>query len=92
MPANSFLAPPEVDDYIFDIMSDQRFLKFLKMNNSALQFVQKRLRQCMGPLSKILKEVDALDKNKSSMNVEELKELIEKFILMTVQINVARLF
>lgn len=36
----------------------------------------------MGFLLKIWKEVDVLDKNKLSMNVKELKELIEKFILM----------
>lgn len=62
------------------------------MNDSALKFVQKRLSQCMGPLWKIWEEVDDLDKNKSSMNVEELKELIEKTILMIGQTNVACLF
>lgn len=39
MPANSFLTPPEVDDYISDIIGDQRSLKFLEMNDSAVMFV-----------------------------------------------------
>lgn len=43
MPANSFLTPSEVDDYLPDIIGDQRSLKFLKMNDSALNFVQKRV-------------------------------------------------
>lgn len=57
-------------------------MKFLKVNDSELKFVQKRLGQCMGPLSKIWEEVDDLDKRKSSMNVEELKELIRITILI----------
>lgn len=64
-------------------------MKFLKMNDSELKFVQKRLGQCMGPRSKIWEEVDDLDKRKSSMNVEELKELIKITILMIGQTNVA---
>lgn len=92
MPANSFLTPLEVDDYITDIIGDQRSLKFLKMNDFALKFVQKRLSQCIEPFSKIWEEVDDLEKSKFSMNVEEQKELIEKTILMIGQTNVACLF
>lgn len=48
----------------------------------------------MGPLSKIWEEVNDLNLNKTkcSINVEELKELIEKTILMIGQISVACLF
>lgn len=54
------------------------------MNDSELKCVQKRLSQNMGPLSKIWEEVSDLNLNKTkcSINVEELKELIEKTILM----------
>lgn len=62
------------------------------MNDSALKSRQKRLNLCMGPLTKIWEEVGNLDKKKSSMIVEELKELIEKKILMIGQTNVACLF
>lgn len=64
------------------------------MNDSKLKCVQKRLSQNMGPLSKIWEEVNDLNLNKTkcSINVEELKELIEKTILMIGQISVACLF
>ena len=62
------------------------------MNDNALKFVQKRLGQCMGPLSKIWEEVDDLDKDQSNMKIDELKELVEKTILMIGQTNVACLF
>ena len=92
VPKNSFLEPPQVDEYIGDIISDQKSLKFLRMNDNALKFVQKRLGQCMGPLSKIWEEVDDLEKDQSNMKIDELKELVEKTILMIGQTNVACLF
>ena len=53
IPGNDFfLNPPDVDDYLEDLVADHKSMKILKMHDSSLKFVQKRVSQCMGPLSK----------------------------------------
>lgn len=46
----------------------------------------------MGPLSKIWEEVDDLTRSQSKMNINDLKTLIEKTILLIGQTNFACLF
>ncbi|XP_078330091.1 uncharacterized protein LOC144624336 [Crassostrea virginica] len=93
IPGNDFLNPPDVDDYLEDLVADHKSMKFLKMHDSSLKFVQKRVSQCMGPLSKIWDEIDkAHEGSTSSMEIEEVVNLLEKTILMIGQVNVACLY
>ncbi|XP_062578759.1 uncharacterized protein LOC134240705 [Saccostrea cucullata] len=91
--SNQFLNPPDVDDYLEDLVADHKSMKFLKMHDSSLKFVQKRVSQCMGPLSRIWDEMDkANEGTTSSMEIEEVVNLLEKTILMIGQVNVACLY
>ncbi|XP_061187959.1 uncharacterized protein LOC133195987 [Saccostrea echinata] len=93
IPGNHFVNPPDVDDYLEDLVADHKSMKFLKMHDSSLKFVQKRVSQCMGPLSMIWDEMDkAHEGSKSSMEIEEVVNLLEKTILMIGQVNVACLY
>ncbi|XP_062584288.1 uncharacterized protein LOC134246041 [Saccostrea cucullata] len=93
IPGNQFLNPPDVDDYLEDLVADHKSMKFLKMHDSSLKFVQKRVSQCMGPLSRIWDEMDkAHEGTTSSMEIEEVVNLLEKTILMIGQVNVACLY
>ena len=93
IPANGFLNPPDIDDYIEDLVADHKSMRFLKMHDSSLKFVQKRVSQCMGPLSRIWEELDEAHRgNTSKMEIGEVVELLEKTLLMVGQVNVACLF
>lgn len=93
IPGNEFLNPPEIDDYIEDLVADHKSMKFLKMHDSSLKFVQKRVAQCMGPVSRIWEELDkAHEGHTSTMDIEDVVKLLEKTILMIGQVNVACLY
>uniref|UniRef100_A0A8W8JUE2 Uncharacterized protein n=1 Tax=Magallana gigas TaxID=29159 RepID=A0A8W8JUE2_MAGGI len=93
IPGNEFLNPPEIDDYIEDLVADHKSMKFLKMHDSSLKFVQKRVAQCMGPISRIWEELDkAHEGHTSTMDIEDVVKLLEKTILMIGQVNVASLY
>ena len=82
-----------MDEHITDVIGDQKAFNFLKMNDGACRFVQKRLGKCIGPLSKIWEEVDDIEnKTESKLNIDELRQFIEKTILIIGQVNVAFLF
>ena len=84
VPANGFLTPPDVDDYVEDIINDKRSIKFLKMQDQALKNVQRKVSRCLGPLSQIW---DELDKESSTTNIEQVTELIEKTVVLLGQVN-----
>ena len=68
-------------------------MKFLKMDNSSLKFVQKEVSQCMGPLFSLSDEMHkANEGSTSSMEIEEVVNVLEKTILMIGQVNVACLY
>lgn len=93
IPGNEFLNPPEIDDYIEDLVADHKSMKFLKMHDSSLKFVQKRVAQCMGPVSRIWEELDkAHEGHTSTMDIEDVVKLLEKTIIMIGQVNVACLY
>ncbi|XP_061170663.1 uncharacterized protein LOC133180102 [Saccostrea echinata] len=92
IPGNHFLNPPDIDNYLSDLVADHKSMKFLKMHDSSLKFVQKRVSQCMGPLSRILDEMDKADEgSKSSLEIEVVNFLV-KTKLMIGQVNVACLY
>ena len=94
VPANTFLTPPNVDDYIEDLVNDQKAMRFLRMHDACLRYVQKRIVQCMGSIAKIWHELDACNEGstKSTMDFYDVKELMEKSILLLGQTNVACLY
>lgn len=78
IPGNEFLNPPEIDDYIEDLVADHKSMKFLKMHDSSLKFVQKRVAQCMGPVSRIWEELDkAHEGHTSTMDIEDVVKLLD---------------
>nr|XP_034313074.1 uncharacterized protein LOC117684547 [Crassostrea gigas] len=87
IPGNEFLNPPEIDDYIEDLVADHKSMKFLKMHDSSLKFVQKRVAHCMGPVSRIWED-KAHKGHTSTMDIEDVVKLLEKTILMIGQVNV----
>uniref|UniRef100_A0A8W8IH33 Uncharacterized protein n=1 Tax=Magallana gigas TaxID=29159 RepID=A0A8W8IH33_MAGGI len=84
IPGNEFLNPPEIDDYIEDLVADHKSMKFLKMHDSSLKFVQKRVAHCMGPVSRIWED-KAHKGHTSTMDIEDVVKLLEKTILMIGQ-------
>ena len=46
IPDNAFLNQPDVDDYFKDLVADHKCMKFFKMHDSSLKFVQKRVSTC----------------------------------------------
>lgn len=74
-------------------MADHKSMKFLKIHDSSLKFVQKRVAQCMGPVSRIWEELDkAHEGHTSTMDIEDVVKLLENTILMIGQVNVACLY
>ncbi|KAK3089006.1 hypothetical protein FSP39_000093, partial [Pinctada imbricata] len=97
IPANSFLTPPKVDEYIEDLVNDNKVMRFLRMHDASLKHVQKRIAQCMGPMAKVWHELDSIntdnpEQNQSSMDIFDVKELMEKCILMLGQANASCLY
>ena len=43
IPAYGFLNPPDLDDYMEDFVADHKSISFLKMHDTSLKFVQKRV-------------------------------------------------
>jgi hypothetical protein len=43
VPGNAFLSPPDADEYIEDMVNDNRALWFLKLQDQSLRHVQKKL-------------------------------------------------
>ena len=93
VPANSFLVPPELDDYMEDLIGDRKAFRFLKMQDISLKYIQKKVSNSMGPLSQIWEELDGYQEGATSkMTVPELAELVEKTIVVIGQINTACLY
>lgn len=94
IPVNTFLCPPECDEFIEDMIYDETAMRVLKLQDHSLVQIQKKLSQIMGPLSKLCMEVDSNDfsQTKPSIDMFDLKELIEKTILLIGQTNATCLY
>ena len=94
IPVNTFLCPPEADDYIEDMINDPKAMRFLKLQDHSLKTIQKKVAQVMGPLSKLWVEVDSNNFSdvKPSIDMFEVKELLEKTILLVGQTNATCLY
>lgn len=86
---NEFLNFLEIDDYIEDLVVDYKFMKFLKMYDLLLKFVQKCVVQCMGLVFCIWEELDKVYEGYILiMDIEDVVKLLEKIIFMIGQVNV----
>ena len=66
IPGKNFLNPPNLED----LVANHESMKFLKMHDSSSKFVQKRVSQFMGPLSRIWDDMDkAHECSTSSMEI-----------------------
>ena len=84
VPGSEFFHPPDVHDYLEDLVADHKSIKFLKMNDSSLKFVKVHR-----TLSRIWDEMDkAYEGGTPSKEISEVN-LLEKTILMIGQVNVA---
>ncbi|KAJ8308942.1 hypothetical protein KUTeg_013816 [Tegillarca granosa] len=93
VPNNKFLKPPDIDDYIEDLVGDKKFFSLIKLRAQALKHVQKKLSTCLGPLSVVWNELEsAKHSDRSTMSIDEITELIQKTILMIGQVNTACLY
>ncbi|KAJ8322026.1 hypothetical protein KUTeg_000497 [Tegillarca granosa] len=93
VPNNKFLKPPDIDDYIEDLVGDKKSFSLIKLQYQALKHVQKKLSRCLGPLSVVWNELEsAKHSDRSTMSIDEITELIQKTILMLGQVNTACLY
>ncbi|KAK3106550.1 hypothetical protein FSP39_022449 [Pinctada imbricata] len=68
---------------------------FTKIHDGSIKFIQKRIGQVMGPLTKIWKTVEdgvARKTEESPMGLDELLKLLEKTVTLVGQANVACLY
>lgn len=94
VPANAFCTPPKVDDFVEDFI-DFNAMKFLKMQDKSLTFIQKKIAQIMGPLAKIWQAVDGARKGQeenSEFTVLDMLKLVEQTVVLVGQANATCLY
>ena len=94
VPANDFCAPPNADDFIEDLV-DYNWLKFLKLQDKSLTFIQKKMTQIMGPLAKIWMAIDGARKWQEQNNdftVIDMLKLVEQTVILVGQANATCLY
>ena len=96
VPQNSIFTAPQLDEFVEELVSDKKAIMYTKIHDGSIKFIQKRIGQVMGPLTKIWKVVDeGVNGNadaQPSMGIDELLKLIEMTILLLGQANVACLY
>ncbi|XP_034301275.2 uncharacterized protein [Magallana gigas] len=94
VPANAFCTPPKVDDFEEDFIAFNA-MKFLKMQDKSLTFIQKKIAQIMGPLAKIWQAVDGARKGQeenSEFTVLDMLKLVEQTVVLVGQANATCLY
>ncbi|CAC5416231.1 unnamed protein product [Mytilus coruscus] len=94
VPSNAILSPPSIDEFIEDLIGNRKAWRFMKLNDNSLKFIQKKVALIMGPLFKMLQEIDGANHGKetSEMSITEVLNLIERTVLLVGQVNVACLY
>ena len=95
VPVNTIFSAPQLDEFVEELIDDRKALMYTKIHDGSIKFIQKRIGQVMGPLTKIWKTVDEGVTGKSedpNMSIDELLKLLEKTVLLLGQANVACLY
>ncbi|KAK3093593.1 hypothetical protein FSP39_017854 [Pinctada imbricata] len=95
VPNNSIFSAPQLDEFVEELIEDKKAMMFTKIHDGSIKFIQKRIGQVMGPLTKIWKTVEdgvAGKTEESPMGLDELLKLLEKTVMLVGQANVACLY
>jgi hypothetical protein len=94
VPANAFYTPPKVDDFVEDFFY-YNSMKFLKMQDKSLAFIQKKIGQIMEPLAKMWQATDGARKGQeenAEFSVLDMLKLIEQTVVIVSQANATCLY
>ena len=53
VPSNAIFSPPAIDNFVEDLIGDQKALRFMKRHDNSLKFIQRKVSLIMGSLFKI---------------------------------------
>ncbi|XP_055998702.1 uncharacterized protein LOC130047476 [Ostrea edulis] len=82
VPSNAFCNPPKVDEFVEDFI-DYNSMKFLKLHDKSLAFIQKKITQVMGPLVKVWSAIDGARKGQEendNFSVMDMLKLVEQVV------------
>nr|XP_022313740.1 uncharacterized protein LOC111118515 [Crassostrea virginica] len=94
VPTNAFCNPPKVDEFVEDFI-DYNSMKFLKLHDKSLAFIQKKITQIMGPLVKVWSAIDGARKGQEENNefsIMDMLKLVEQVVVLVGQANATCLY
>ena len=89
VPTNVFYNPPKVDEFVEDFI-DYNSMKFLKLHDKSLAFIQKKSTQIMGPLVKVWSVIEEAWKGQEENNefsIMDMLKLEARVVLLVGQTN-----